>query len=162
MRQAFSDYKRGDSEAVTAKLRDLLKLMEEKGAAEVGEVLPAELAGWKGESLKRDDMSAVGGGVALSRLYASGEKQVTVKVVKDSPLVKQLIPLLANQDLIHLSNRKTARISGETAVMDGEHKLQMVVDGRIYVEFAGDEHSGEKELAALARKLDLGALAKMK
>ena len=162
MRQAFADYKKGDNEAVTAKLRELLKLMEEKGAAKVGELLPAELAGWKGESLKQDDMSAVGGGVAMSRLYALGGKQITVKVVKDSPLVKQLIPLLANQDLIQLSNRKTARISGETAVMDGEHKLQMVVDGRIYVEFAGDDQTGEKELTGLARKLDLNALGKMK
>jgi hypothetical protein len=96
MRQAFADYKKGDSEAVTAKLRELLKLMEERGAAKVGSLLPDELSGWKGESLKSDDLGILGGGVSISRTYSSGNRTITVKVVKDSPLIKALIPLLTN------------------------------------------------------------------
>ncbi len=162
MRQAYADYRKGDSEAVTAKLRELLKLMEDKGAAKVGGILPDSLNGWKGESLKNDDLGVVGGGVAVSRNYVSGKHEITVKVTKDAPVVKQLLPLLTNQDLIRLSNRKTHLISGETAIMDGERKLQMVLDGRILLEMTGSVGTGEKELVDLARKLDLRALAKMK
>ena len=43
----------------------------------------------------------------------------------------------ANEDLLRASNRRVQRIACEPAVMEGEHKLQMVVDGRIYVEIAG-------------------------
>jgi hypothetical protein len=76
--------------------------------------------------------------------------------------VKQLIPLLTNEDLIRASNRKTHRISGETAIMDGERKLQLVLDQRIFVELTGGETVGETELVAAARELDLRALAAMK
>jgi hypothetical protein len=104
----------------------------------------------------------VGGGISISRAYTLGKREITAKVIKDSPLVKQLIPLIANEDLLRLTNRKTYRISGETAVMEGARKLQLVVDGRILVELVGNEEVEEKDLVALARKLDLAALAKMK
>ena len=162
MRQAFADYKKGDNEAVTAKLRELLKVMEQRGAAKVGSLLPDELDGWKGETLKTEDLGILGGGVSISRTYVSGNRTITVKVLKDSPLIKTLIPLLTNEDLIRASNRKTHRISSETAIMDGEHKLQLVLDQRIFVELVGDETILEKDLVAAARKLDLREIAKLK
>ena len=162
LRQVMDDYKKGDDAAVTEKLRILLKMMEEKGAEKVGETLPEKIEGWKGESLKREDLTVVGGGISISRTYISGKKEISAKVIKDSPLVKQLIPLIANEDLLKLTNRKTYRISGETAVMEGDRKLQLVADGRILVELVGNAEADEKDLVALVRKLDLNALAKMK
>ncbi len=162
LRQVYEDYQKGDDAAVTEKLRILLKMMEEKGAAKVGELLPEILEEWKGGSLKQEDMTVVGGGISISRTYLSGKKEITAKVIKDSPLAKQLIPLIANEDLLKLTNRKTYRISGETAVMEGERKLQLVADGRILVELTGNAEAEEKDLVALVRKLDLNALAKMK
>lgn len=162
LRQVMDDYRKGDDAAVTEKLRILLKMMEEKGAAKVGETLPEEIEGWKGGALKREDLTVVGGGISISRTYGSGKKEVVAKVIKDSPLVKQLIPLIANEDLLKLTNRKTYRISGETAVMEGERKLQLVADGRILVELTGNGETEEKDLVTLVRKLDLNALAKMK
>lgn len=162
LRQVMEDYRKGDDAAVTEKLRILIKMMEEKGADKVGETLPETLEGWEGEPLKREDLGAVGGGVSVSRAYGSGKKEVVAKVIKDSPLVKGLIPLIANEDLLKLTGRKTHRISGQTAVMEGERKLQLVVDGRILVELVGNAEADEKDLVALARKLDLAALAKMK
>ena len=161
MRQAFMDYKKGDNEAVTAKLRELLKLMEERDAQKVGGLHPAVLNGWKGERLQRDDLGIVGGGLSISRVYVSGKRDITVKVMKDSPLVKQLLPLLTNEDLIRMSNRKTHNIAGETAIMEGEKKMRLVLDGRILVELVAGGDAGERELVAAVRKLDLKALAKM-
>jgi len=162
MRQAFAAYKKGDNEAVTAKLRELLKLMEEKGAAKLGGLLPDMLGTWKGESIKRDDMGVIGGGVSMARTYVSGEQQITIKVVKDSPLVNQMLPLLLNEDLIRMTNRKTHRISGEMGIMEGENKLQIIVDQRIYLELLGNAGVKESDLVALAGKLDLKAMAKLK
>ena len=162
MRQAFSDYKKGDDAAVTEQLRELLKMLEERGAEKVGEILPREVGEWRGELVKREDLSVVGGGISISRVYSSGNKSIMVKVMKDSPLVKQLLPLILNEELVRMSNRKTYRISGETAIMDGEDKLQMVVDDRIFVELSVNSEAHEKDLVALVRKLDLNALAKIK
>ncbi|RYD68787.1 MAG: hypothetical protein EOP84_29690 [Verrucomicrobiaceae bacterium] len=162
LRQVMDDYRKGNEEAVVEKLRVLLKMMEEKGAKKVGDLLPEAIDAWKGESLKQEDLGAFGGGVSMSRVYVSGKKEVTVKVIKDSPVVKQLIPLIANEELMKLANRKTYSISGETAAMEGEKKLQLVVDQRILVELNANAEAEEKDLVALARKLDLNALAKMK
>ncbi len=162
MRQAFADYQKGDHEAVTEKLRELLKLMEEKTVEKVAELLPKTIEYWQGGDLKRDDMALLGGGVSLSRTYTAAKREVTVKVVKDSPLAKQVIPLLGNPDLIALSGRKTHRISGQTAVMENDKKLQMVIDGRILLEITAAQEATEKEIIAIARKLDLAELAKMK
>jgi len=162
LRQVMDDYRKGNEEAVVEKLRVLLKMREEKGAKKVGDLLPEAIDAWKGESLKQEDLTAFGGGVSMSRVYASGKKQVTVKVIKDSPVVKQLIPLIGNEELMKLANRKTYSISGETAAMEGEKKLQLVVDQRILVELVANAEAEEKDLVALARKLALNALAKMK
>ncbi|MEM9237601.1 MAG: hypothetical protein AAGB14_12550 [Verrucomicrobiota bacterium] len=162
LREVWVEYEEGDHEAVTAKLRELIKHIEEKTADQVAEVMPAEIKPWKGESLKREDLTAVGGGFSVSKVYVDGEKQVEVKVVKDSPLIRPAIEMLNNKDLIALSQRQTHRISGETAVMDGDKKLQMALDGRIYLELVAKGEAKEQDLVTLARKLDLNALAKVK
>jgi hypothetical protein len=162
MRQAFNAYKKGENEAVTAKLRELLKIMEDKNAAKLGGLLPDALGDWKAETLKQENLGLVGGGVSLSRIYVSGEKRITVAVVKDSPLVAQLLPLFVNEELLRMTNRTMHKISGETGVMEGTDKLQVVVDERIYLELVGTGGAGETELVALAGKLDLKAMAKIK
>lgn len=161
MRQAFAEYKKGDTDAVTAKLRELLKLMEAQNTAKIGALLPDMIDAWKGENLRIDD-AAGGGGSTISRNYASGENRILVRVVKDSPTVTELLPLFANEELIRMTQRKMHKISGQTAVMEGENKLQIVVDGRILVELEGDAATGETGLVAFANKLDLAALAKIK
>ncbi len=162
MRQAFTEYKKGDTDAVTAKLRELLKLMEAQSAIKIGALLPDAVDAWKAESLKIDDGAAGGGGVSISRNYVSGENRIGVKVVKDSPTVTELLPLFANEELIKMTQRKMHKISDQTAIMEGENKLQIVVDGRILVELEGNAATGETGLVAFANKLDLAALAKIK
>ena len=46
--------------------------------------------------------------------------------------------------------------------MDGERKLQVVLDGRIYVELEGNAATVEDDIAAFAKKIDLAAVAKIK
>lgn len=125
-------------------------------------MLPDTVGAWKGETVQGDDLAAAGGGVSMSRVYVSGEHKITTKVVKDSPIVDQLLPLFVNEDLLRMANRKMHRISGETGVMDGENKLQIVVAQKIYLELEGDAGTGETELVAFAEKLDLKAMAKLK
>jgi hypothetical protein len=162
LREAFKLHQRGDAAATAAKLRELVKLLEEKSNARVaGTLLPATIGDWKGEPVKRDDLAFLGGGTSLSRTYADGGKKLTVKVVKDSPLAKQLAAFLLNETLVAASGRKTHSISGKTAVQEGERKLQMVLEQDILLEVEGGENADARDLVALARKLDLRALARM-
>ncbi len=161
LRNVFTVYKKGDKKEALERMRALVKLMEAKSADAVAELLPEEVGEWKGETMKKEDLSIAGGGVSISRVYVDAEKNVTVKVIKDAPVIKPLIAMLGNKELLALSGRKTSRISGEVAVMEGERKLQMVLDERIFVELVGNAASDERDLVSLVRKLDLRAISKL-
>ncbi len=161
LRNVFTVYKKGDKKEALERMRALVKLMEANSADAVAELLPEEVGDWKGETMKKEDLTIAGGGVSISRVYVDGEKNVTVKIIKDAPVIKPIIAMLANKELLALSGRKTSRISGELAVMEGERKLQMVLDERIFVELVGNAASDERDLVSLARKLDLRAISKL-
>jgi hypothetical protein len=163
MREAFTTYKKGDSEATAAKLRELLKVLDSKAVAKLGTLLPDMLGDWKADALKTEEPTTSTGVVTMTRNYASGDKKVTVRVAKDSPSLSELLPLLVNEELLKLANRNVHKIAGQTAVMEGGTKLQVAVDERILVELqqAGGSVT-EAELVELAGKLDLAAMAKVK
>ena len=161
IRETWELYKQGKEAEVTEKLRELLKMMEEKSTEKVVEVLPNQIDYWKGGELTREDLAVMGGGTSLSRVYATGKRKVEIKVIKDSPLMQKLAPLIANPQLLALGNRETHKISGKTAVMDGDKKLQMVLSDRIYLEANAIGEATEKDLVAIVRELDLKALSKI-
>jgi hypothetical protein len=161
LRDAYNLHQKGDNEALTAKLRELLKLAEEAGAKKLASRLPETIGEWKGEEIKPEDLALLGGGTSLSRTYKSGDKKINVKVVKDSPVAKQLAPLLKNEEFLAISGRKTERISGRTAVYEGERKLQMILGDDLYLEVAGNEPCTSKDVAGLARKLDIRSLERL-
>lgn len=162
LKDAYKAYQTGDDGKVTDTLRALLKLMEEKNARKVEEVLPAELNGWKGNDLEREDLSVVGGGVSIQRIYQQDQKSVTIKVIKDSPLIDQWLKLLANDDLVQASGKKTFNVDGEIAIVEEELKVLIAVGGEILVELKGDNDCKSSDLVSLARKLELSTLKKMK
>jgi hypothetical protein len=161
LRDAYNLHQKGDNEALTAKLRELLKLAEEAGAKKLAARLPETIGDWKGEEIKPEDLTLFGGGTSLTRVYKNDAKKITVKVVKDSPLAKQLAPLLQNEQLLAIGGRKTERISGRTAVYEGERKLQMVIGDNLYLEIAGNEPCDSGDVAGLARKLDIRSLERI-
>jgi hypothetical protein len=161
LRDAFRLYQAEKFGEVSAKLRELLKLLEEKEADRVGEILPAKIDDWEGDELKREDLALLGGGVSVQRDYFWGVKKVNIKLVKGSPLLKGVLALLENKDVVALSGRKTHTIFGETAVMESDRKLQLVIDGEILVEVTGNEHTSESDVVGLARELDVKELKKM-
>jgi len=161
LREVYKSYKAGEDKQALEATREVVKLLEVKVADKVGEQLPEKVGDWKGESFRKDDLALLGGGISISRTYVLEDAKVTVKVMKDVPALKGVIAMLGNEELLKLGNRKTIWISGQTAVMDGENKLQFVLDGRIYLELMGNAKAGEKELIAFARKLDLREIAKL-
>ena len=161
LREAYKLNEKNDHQALAAKLRELLKQVEQAGAKKLAGHLPEQLGEWKGAELKPEDLTLAGGGISLSRTYANGEKKITVKAVKDSPVAGKFLPLLQNEQLIAASGRKTERVDGKLGVYENERKLQMAISDTVYLEVAGNEKCGTNDIASLARKLDLRALAQL-
>ena len=160
-KDAFEEYQKENYSTTVEKLREMIKLLEEKNVQRVGEVLPEKIDDWHGTDLKREDLSALGGGVSVKRVYNDKSKSITVKLVKDSPLIDKWIGMLSNRDLLQASGKKVHNISGEAALVDKPLKVLMAIDEEILVEIKGDNDCSTKDLIALTRKLDLRKMKKM-
>ena len=100
----------------------------------------------------------MGGGVAIARSYRKDAKEITVKMVKDSPLGDEFVKILNNDDLIAASGKRVHTIYGEKAIVENERKLIMVVNEDIYLELRGDNDTRTSDLVQFARKLNLRLL----
>lgn len=159
---AYNEYQKENYSSVIAKLRDVIKLVEAKNVERVGEILPEKIEKWIGTDLKREDLSAIGGGVSVIRNYNQESKSISVKLVKDSPLVNHWIKILSNRDLLQATGKKTYPIAGETALVDEPLKVLVAIDEKILLEIKGDNDCETKDLVDFARKLDFASLKKMK
>ncbi len=161
LRDAFSAYQKEDLDTVAAKLKEILKAIDEKKAAKVGAVLPDEIDDWKADELKREDLAALGGGISVKRTYTREEKSITAKVVKDSPMVDQWLKILSNRDALKFTGKKVHTIDGEAALVDSERKILIGIEGEVLLELDGDNDCEAKDILAFARKLDLKTMKKL-
>ena len=159
---AYNEYQKESYSSVIEKLREVIKLVEAKNVELVGEILPEKIENWIGTDLKREDLAAIGGGVSVKRDYNLESKSISVKLVKDSPLINHWIKVLSNRDLLQATGKKTYTIAGETALVDEPLKVLVAIDEKILLEIKGDNDCETKDLVDFARKLDFAALKKMK
>ena len=160
--EAYQLYQKKNYGQTSDKLRQLLTLLEAKNEKRAGVVLPAKVKSWQGGDLTRESLEALGGGLSVKRHYSFKKKHISVKLVKDSPLADKIMKLISNDALVQLSQRKTHTISGVRAVMDGEHKLQMVINDEILLEVTGNSETTSQEIVTFTRSLDIDLMKKMK
>lgn len=162
LREAYDEYKKRNYGQVSDKLRELIKLLEAKNEKRAGIVLPETVKDWHGGDLIRENLDALGGGLSVKRHYQNKRKNISVKLVKDSPLADRIMKLLTNDVLVKASNRKTHTVNGVRAVMEHERKLQMVIGDEILLEVVGDKDTTELDVVGFTRKLDINLMKKMK
>ncbi|MEZ5301113.1 MAG: hypothetical protein R3F11_10735 [Verrucomicrobiales bacterium] len=163
LREAYKLYENKDLSGATEKVREVLEKLEAKSAKLVGEVLPPKLGDWQGANASKENTAFIGGGVSVANTYRKGNAEVTVKIIRDSPLMDGIAKLLSNKDVLKFSGLKTESIGGETAVIQGEGAdatLRLAVEG-ILVEVKGGRGADDSDLVAVARKLDLNLLKKL-
>jgi len=161
LREAFSLYQKEDLKSVTQKLRAILKLLDEKNAAKIGEALPDRVEEWMAAPLVREDLSSLGGGVSVKRTYTLNNKSITAKLVKDSPLITKWLEVLANREALKFTGKKVHTIDGEAALVDSERKILVSIEGELLLELEGDNDCDSKDILAFARKLDLKKMKRL-
>lgn len=160
LRAAFKSNTAKEYSQTITTLREVIKLLEEKNAKLVADILPEKIDFWQGGEFKREDMSALGGGLAVTRTYTIEKKSIQVKVVKDSPLADKWLKILGNKNLLALSGKETKTISGQTGIIDG-NKISIILDDNVLLEVTGSGEATPREVMALARDLDMIALKKL-
>jgi hypothetical protein len=162
MRDTFAAYKKGEMETVSTKLHELIAIITQKTSAKIALLLTDTVGDWKGDPLEPRGAEFPDDVAAAVRSYTSGDRRITVRIVRNQAMVEQLAPSLVNEDLLRAANRNMHKIGPLMAVMDGEHKLEVLVQPKFHIAIEGNEQTPEADLVAFTEKLNLPALVKLK
>lgn len=151
--EARRAYQANDLNAAKSALDVASQLIAQRNASGLARYLPAAPAGWQAGETETDASSAAmfGGGVIAKRRYTSGERDVTVQLLANSPLFLQLAPMFSNAQLLGAMGR-VFRVRGKTALLGRDGNIQMVV-GKALIMIEGSGTEAEKR--AFLETLDI-------
>ncbi|KAF0132816.1 MAG: hypothetical protein FD152_1769 [Xanthobacteraceae bacterium] len=154
--EARRAYQANDLAAAKAALDVASQLIAQRSATGLSRFLPAPPRGWTAEEAETDASAAAmfGGGLIAKRRYTNGDRNVTVQVLANSPMIAQMAPLFANAQLLGAMGR-VFRIKGKTAVLSRDGNIQVLL-GRTLIIIEGSGNEAEKR--ALLDALDLAAI----
>ncbi len=159
---ALSKYKAGEYSSAGSSLQYALNLINEKKAEKLLAVLPEKIGEWQGGEANSNSLGMLGGGVALSRDYRKGDRSAEIQIMIDSPLVQQMVGLLANPMFAGQMGAKLREVEGEKAMLNPkEGEVSLVVNNTILVKVSASGAS-EEDLMALVRGVDVKTLKALK
>lgn len=154
--EARRAYQANDLAAAKAALDVASQLIAQRSASGLARFLPAPPTGWTADEAETDASAAAmfGGGLIAKRRYSNGQRDVTVQVLVNSPVIAQLSPLFGNAQLLGAMGR-VFRFKGKTAVLGRDGNIQLLL-GRTLVIVEGSGTEAEKR--ALLDRLDIAAI----
>lgn len=168
LREAVKQYRAGKIEEARAAMDKAKGVLDQQQATLIKSTLPDAPEGWKAESIKTEDVPALmGGGRVMKRSYLQkdGAKEMLLEVIYDSPTVKLIIGLVANDTVAESQGFKVKRVSGDRALIkqNGESiEVNLPLDERILVKITGNHGASEEDALKLIRDLDRKVLKEAK
>lgn len=154
--EARRAYQANDMAAAKAALDVASQLIAQRSASGLARFLPAAPAGWRADEAETDASAAAmfGGGLIAKRRYSNGQRDVTVQVLANSPVIAQLSPMFGNAQLLGAMGR-VFRFKGKTAVIGRDGNIQVLL-GRTLISIEGSGTEAEKR--ALLEAIDIAAV----
>ncbi len=168
LREAVKQYRAGKIEEARAAMDKAKGVLDQQQATLIKSTLPDAPDGWKAESIKTEDVPALmGGGRVMKRSYLQkdGAKEMLLEVIYDSPTVKLIIGLVANDVVAESQGFKVKRVGGDRALIkqNGESiEVNLPLDERILVKITGNHGATEEDALKLIRDLDRKVLKEAK
>lgn len=163
--EALEQYKKGEFAGAIGSLNYASQLIGQKKGEALETLLPKELAGWKAEKSSSQAAGAAmfGGGITAERVYRKDDKEVTVSIVTDSPMLQGLMVMFNNPMFATSDGGKLEKINGQKAIVkyDEEGKsgdVQIIIANRFLVKVSGN-NADLKDLKDYAGAIDFNKLA---
>jgi hypothetical protein len=160
MDQARKAYQAGDMATAKQSLDLASQLVGQKNAEAFSTLLPAPLAGWKGDKAETASVGvAMFGASSASRRYqnASGN-DVTVRITGDSAMVMQFAQIFMNPAIAGAMG-KLIKVGDQRAIQTNEGTVNLVVANKFLVTVEGSADAAAK--LAYAQAVDVTKLSKM-
>lgn len=134
---AKSNVNSGNYKEAKSDLQMALNAISRMQFEQMKDYLPKAPSGWTEQEVDAADMSSMGmglvGGLTVSKSYSKGEKNVSIEIVMDSPLIGTLKMFIENPMM---------------ASMNPEIKLVRMHGQKVIVEYKEDTKSGSISLIA--------------
>ena len=166
--EALGHYEKQEYTEAASSLDYAAQLIRQKRGGDLQAFLPEPLEGWKGAEASSSAVGGamLGGMVSAERKYTKGDRNVTVTIVADSPMLASLSMMFANPMFATQGGAKLQKVSGQKAIVryDAEGKdgeVQVIVGGR-YLVTAKGQSVEEADLTGYAAAVDYEGLEKKK
>lgn len=154
--EAKAAYDAGDLSGTKQSLDLAGQLVAQRQAEGLARLLPEPPAGWTAEAADTSGGmgSFLGGGLVVKRVYAKADKDVTIQLMANSPILGSLAPLFSNVQMLG-GMGKAFRQKGRVGVLTGEGEIQMVL-GKSYLTVSGSGSEADKR--AMLELIDVAAV----
>jgi hypothetical protein len=169
--KAKSSYQSGDLENTRFALQEALNLINQAIGQEILGLLPASLGGME-KTADGDNVTGTGMGFAglfVDRAYAGGDKNASVEIVGDSPLMTAINAMLAmpafmssdpNQKRIKISSYKALQTKSTSEQGIVTYEIQLPLTNTLLT-FRCTGVQNESEVTGMANTLPVDKIAKL-
>lgn len=162
IKEALTAYKKQEYSAAAESLDYATTLIRQRKGSALENVFPTPLDGWKAEQASSQAAGSgfFGGGITAERTYKKGDRNVTVSLVTDSPMLQGVMMMFGNPMFMASDGGKMKKIAGQKAMVkypagSGSGEITMAVD-KTLVTVRGQ--ADEAELIAYAERINFAAL----
>lgn len=162
IKEALAAYKKQEFSAAAESLDYATTLIRQRKGSALENVFPTPLDGWKAEqaSSQAAGTGFFGGGVTAERTYKKGDRNVTVSLVTDSPMLQGVMMMFGNPMFMASDGGKMKKIAGQKAMVKypaggGSGEITIAVD-KTLVTVRGK--ADEAELIAYAERINFAEL----
>jgi hypothetical protein len=161
--KAAALYKEGQTQQAITQLELATQLIRQQRAEAMQQVLPEPLDGWTAEAATSTSAGAamLGGGSTIKRTYSKADKNLSIEIVADSPMIQGMMAIFSNPMFGAASQGgKVQMVNGQQAILKDDG-LMMVVENTFMVQINADKGM-EADVIAYASAIDLKKLSSFK
>ncbi len=161
LRKAFKENEKDQRDDLKETLKEMLAVLEKENVKSIDDYFPDKIDTWEGEKLQKEQE---GKSLKVSRIYEDDEKEVELRLSRDTPMLDIYLRLMKNEDLIRLSGAKTHKVDGFTGIEEekgGKLFLRFLLNDETLFELEGSKGTEMRDLIRIARRLDLKAITKL-
>lgn len=161
--EALKLYKEGKYSEASTSLQVAVNGINEKKGGTISSALPEKIGEWKGDEINNSNaLSVLGGGTTVERKYSKGDRDATITIIADSPMIGQVIGLMSNPTIAGLAGMKMKKAGANTVSIQKDQGMgQIVVDNRFLIQIQGSELK-EADVLELAGAVKTDVLKEIK
>ena len=155
--QATDLYESGQTQQAISQLEFAAQLIRQQRGSGLQAFLPEPLEGWSAEDANSSTsgIALFGGGTSVERSYSDGSKNVTIRILTDSPMMQAFMMMFSNPAIASAQGGALKMIAGQRALVNPDG-ITIVLQNTYLIQVEGNASS--EDYVAYAGAIDFAGL----